>query len=644
MQKTDLNVSPYYDDFDVNDNFHRVLFRPGFAVQARELTTLQSILQNQIERHGRHMFKEGSLVVPGQFGYNNEYYAVKLQSTYNSVAISNYLQQYAENSNITDPQDINKKEGVIITGATSGVKARVIGFSAATTTDPATLYVKYTGTATNTSGDSVAGTTTTFVNGENISADTAITYTPDGGSATTINANDISATLQSSSATATGSSANIEAGIYFVRGQFVRVEKQRIILDKYTNTPSYRIGLTVTESLITPEADSQLLDNATGSSNVNAKGAHRLKYVLTLSKLALGSASDENFVEIAQVKNGVIQEVARNTDYSVLGETLARRTYDAEGHYTVNEFGLDIRENLDDGLNEGVYASGSTTDDENTASESLFNIQVSPGKAYVLGYEIEKVAPTFVDVEKPRTTETFAGAVTNAEVGNFVRVTKVYGSPDISSKNSASEIAEPYRTIELRDQATGTRGTGAGSIIGLARARAFEHASGRDANSDNFLSKNAVDDAQFNLYLFDIRMFTNVVMSANPDTNHVPVGAKVTGTNSGATGFVHSVQNAILELTNVVGSFLTTDNLISTSSNETDGLIKDTSNNTLTVSSIVPKTFDQVKQVRMDDPTNADEDFTADISLNTILTLDVSVSMNGSNANVTGIAGTFEKG
>ena len=50
-QKTDLNVSPYYDDFDTNDNFHRVLFRPGFAVQARELTQLQSILQNQIERH-----------------------------------------------------------------------------------------------------------------------------------------------------------------------------------------------------------------------------------------------------------------------------------------------------------------------------------------------------------------------------------------------------------------------------------------------------------------------------------------------------------------------------------------------------------------------------------------------------------------
>ena len=82
MQKTDLNVSPYYDDFDTTDNFHRVLFRPGFAVQARELTTLQTILQDQIEKFGTHMFKEGAMVIPGQSGFTNEYYAVKLQSIF----------------------------------------------------------------------------------------------------------------------------------------------------------------------------------------------------------------------------------------------------------------------------------------------------------------------------------------------------------------------------------------------------------------------------------------------------------------------------------------------------------------------------------------------------------------------------------
>ena len=40
MQKTDLNVSPYYDDFTEGSNFHRVLFRPAFSVQARELTQM----------------------------------------------------------------------------------------------------------------------------------------------------------------------------------------------------------------------------------------------------------------------------------------------------------------------------------------------------------------------------------------------------------------------------------------------------------------------------------------------------------------------------------------------------------------------------------------------------------------------------
>ena len=64
-QKTNLNISPYYDDFDPNDQFYKVLFKPGFPVQARELSTLQSILQNQLESFGSHMFKDGSMVIPG---------------------------------------------------------------------------------------------------------------------------------------------------------------------------------------------------------------------------------------------------------------------------------------------------------------------------------------------------------------------------------------------------------------------------------------------------------------------------------------------------------------------------------------------------------------------------------------------------
>ncbi len=607
MQKTDLNVSPYYDDFDTTDNFHRVLFRPGFAVQARELTQLQSILQNQIEKFGTHMFKEGAMVIPGQSGFTDEYYAVKLQSTFNSNPVSGYASDYI---------------GKTITGATSGVKATVIGFDVATTTDPLTLYVKYTQTGT----DNVS---TTFSDNEQIQANGVV-----GG----ITANSSSAQLQASSATATGSSANVEEGVYFVRGQFVRVASQRIVLDKYNNTPSYRIGLSISETLITPETDTSLLDNAAGSTNVNAKGAHRLKVTLTLSKLPLGSAEDEDFIEILRVKNGVIEEITRNTEYSVLGDTLARRTYDESGDYSVRPFGIDIRESLDDGLNEGVYAAGVTTDDGANTSEGLMAVQVSPGKAYVRGYEVETAAPTFIDVAKPRTSEEFKGAITPAEVGNFTKVTKVHGTPDLSPFITG-EVTEPYKQISLRDVATATRGQAAGLEIGVARARAFEHRSGTDGTSDPLVASVSAATAQFNLYLFDIRMTTKITMSGIP-SGGTTIGAKVTGATSGASGFIHAASNTVIELINVVGSFNTGEKLISTSSTETDEILENSSNADLTISAVVTNTFDKVKQVFMDDA-DSGQDFTADTVLDTSFSLSGTVSTAGSGTTVSGFGTKF---
>ena len=125
-QKTDLNVSPYYDDFDTNDNFHRVLFRPGFAVQARELTQLQSILQNQIERHGQNIYKDGTVIIPGQVSISNAYTSIQLASQFSGedVVVAQYL-----NSTIT--------------GATSGVKAKVIGVEAGTSTTQPILFIQY---------------------------------------------------------------------------------------------------------------------------------------------------------------------------------------------------------------------------------------------------------------------------------------------------------------------------------------------------------------------------------------------------------------------------------------------------------------------------------------------------------------------
>ena len=116
--------------FDKTDNFKKVLFRPGFAIQARELTQLQSNLQNQIEQHSNHIFKEGAMVIPGQLSLNLRFYTLKLASTFGGETL-NPSQYY----NATTP--------VTITGATTGVKAKVIGYAAASTTDQPLLYLIY---------------------------------------------------------------------------------------------------------------------------------------------------------------------------------------------------------------------------------------------------------------------------------------------------------------------------------------------------------------------------------------------------------------------------------------------------------------------------------------------------------------------
>ena len=107
--KTDFNVSPYYDDFSEAKKFHRIMYPPAFAVQARELTTQQAILQNQIERFGDHVFKHGAMVIPGEINFDPHFEAVKLTSFTGTL------------SNFTE---------TTVTGGTSGVVADVVTVSA----------------------------------------------------------------------------------------------------------------------------------------------------------------------------------------------------------------------------------------------------------------------------------------------------------------------------------------------------------------------------------------------------------------------------------------------------------------------------------------------------------------------------------
>ena len=413
--KTDFNVSPYWDDYNISDDFYRVLFRPGYAVQARELTTLQSILQNQIEQFGNHVFKDGALVIPGSLAYDSKYYALKLQSTFGSNTVATYLSQYV---------------GATITGATSGVTAQVINYSVAdsSTGDPDTLFIKYITTST------VDNSTVVFSDNENISADKVISsYAIDAASAQ----------AQATSATATGSAVTVLGGIYFIRGFMVQNTEQSLILDKYTSTPSYRIGWTVTESIITSAEDTSLLDNAQGSSNYAAAGANRFKILLTLTKKTLTTTDDSNFVELARVENGVLVNKIMATQYSIINDMLARRTNDESGDYIVKHFDIETRENLNDGTNRGVY----TAAEGGVETKETFSI--SPGKAYVDGYEVGLPGTSYVNFDKARTTKNVQNDTVPANLGQYAKVTNVYGQPDITQSGATLDA---FKEVQLYDK------------------------------------------------------------------------------------------------------------------------------------------------------------------------------------------------
>ena len=491
---TDFNLSPYFDDFNEGKKFHRILFRPAFAVQARELTQSQSILQNQIERVSDHLFEKGSMVIPGEIAYDLNYYSVKLSgfgASTGSTVLSNF----------------NNAE---FTGLTSGVVAKVVNFDVATSSDPNTLYVKYQNSGT-------SNTAEAFADGETCQATKDIDGVP--------------TTLQFVvGSTHTGSAASIKQGVYYINGFQVQVSDQTIILDKYTNSPSYRVGLLVTESFITSNEDASLNDNAQGTSNQNAPGANRFKIDLTLTKKTIASTEDANFVELLRLKNGILQNQVRTTQYGVLEDTFARRTFDESGDYAVRDFDLDLREHLLSGDNRGIFTSAAGGDPAKIAAG------LGAGKAYVRGYEIQTIGTTFVEVDKARDFDTQQNFKTRFDVQNFVEVNNTFGSPDVGFVSGDTEAFKSLNLHKLSSTSRGLQVT-AGDVdlnqIGVAKSKGFEYKSGTE--SGDILSSNSLTSAIFKHFLFDIEMYTHLHALG---LKNFTTGETITGGTSGATAEV----------------------------------------------------------------------------------------------------------
>ena len=500
-QQTNLNVSPYFDDYNENDGYYKVLFKPGYPVQARELTTLQSILQNQIERFGKHFFKEGSKVIPGNIGFNPFYYAVQLNNTYLGVPVSAYADQL-----------VGKK----ITGQKSGITATVDSILLPQNSERGnlTLYINYLSSSLENNSSQQ------FFDGESLVCDADIDSNLLGNS--TISAGNPFAITLDRNSTAVGSSFNISEGVYFVRGQFLNVSTETLILDQYTNKPSYRVGLFVNEEIITSDIDETLTDNSQGFNNYSAPGADRLRITLSLFKKSLTDFNDANFIELATIDNGVVRSKVKTSEYTnILADELARRTYSESGDYVVESFDVSVKESLDDGLgNSGIFKPGQFTYGGSIPSDDNGVYKISPGKAFVRGYEVELSSPTFIDFTKPRTTKTLQNQQITYKTGSTFSLNRVYGSPEIG-------FGKTY--VSLRDEIVGSSSTtAAGREIGVARIYDFQLESGSFEVSN-------LDLNRWDISLYDIQTVTEITVN-EPITLQIPTFVR--GLSSGATGFL----------------------------------------------------------------------------------------------------------
>jgi len=449
---TDLSLSPYFDDFSDNANQYAVLYRPGVPVQAREMNQVQSILQDQINKFGRSIYKEGSVIEGCAFSFDDKYSYVKIKDTYSNgsaFTISDFVGRVVSNA--------NGLKGLIVDAQT--------GFESQAP-DLNTLYVKYlnSGTYSNGSGQQA------FSNNDNLVIAT---------SANVAVGNVTVATIANSSGY--GYAMTVTDGVIFKKGYFIRVPSQTAIVTKYSNQPNnVSVGFGVIEDIETPASNTQLYDNAQGAPNYGAPGAHRLKLTPNLITRATSDTSNTAaFFSICDYQNGQPVTIKTNPQYSALGTELAQRTYETNGDFVVNPFLLSV--NAKDPTVNAV------------AANSYHNLISGPGIGYVKGYRVDFLNNVSVDLRKGNDYESLDNQSISMNFGYYVNVAEFVG--DFNVQNLAQVEIHSVAKKAITNQTLLTTSYSSSTKIGTAYIRGIEYSTGTPG-----------DDAQYSMYLFNVQM------------------------------------------------------------------------------------------------------------------------------------------
>ena len=414
---TDLNKSPYFDDFDVENQYYRVLFKPGFAVQARELIQLQSMLQNQVEQFGDNIFKEGSVIKGCNFTNLDSLQFVKINDALGGTDINPLA--YIPKVEIETIGGIDVEiDYVYVLSNAAGLRAAIVQAANGFLADPVnkkTFFINYLNTIPGqekfNKGDTLNITLFRYKRGTTDEVFAPSDVTPPTLSVISLPSDD-----------AVGDSFGIQSapGVIFQKGHFIFAGEQTLVVSKYNRVPDgVSVGYKITERNVNALEDAQLFDNANGSANENAPGADRLK--LTPELIVVNSEtgnSDVEFFSLIRYQNGNAVTIRDVSQYNVLGEEMARRTYEESGNYVLDNFDI---------ISDDLVPSGSAAGTPASAHAVL-----GTGVAYVKGYRVENNAERSFPIDQITETETAANQAVSTAYGYYLDVTGFSGKIDLN--------------------------------------------------------------------------------------------------------------------------------------------------------------------------------------------------------------------
>lgn len=173
-----------------------------------------------------------------------------------------------------------------------------------------------------------------------------------------------------------GTSVTLTSGRIYLNGNVRKIPNTQLTI---TGVGTEIIGVKLKSEAITPDDDSDLLDVASGFDNYNQDGAYRRKETV---EVTINDSSASILYTLVDGQQLTVNNSEDLTQLDKINATLARRTFDESGNYKV---------------------SGLKLVDKNYYDPQNVYISLEPGKAYVKGYEVNKVSAQTIALKRADT-------------------------------------------------------------------------------------------------------------------------------------------------------------------------------------------------------------------------------------------------